>query len=619
MRSLRKQRAPNTLQWLWRTEELREWISQASDCVSSSGPLWINGAPGVGKSIIAAYLVDVLKFLYPDSIVAYFFGKAGSAGLSGAKDVLQTVACQCMQDSAARSCIELLSTSCFQFGDGIGTNLMFEKLVKEPLQCSGKRAFIVLDGLDEVDETTEDEIETRAQLDILLECFTHLPSSRLVLFSRPGCGLMKKVPKAKSKSITPADNNDDIRLYVENELEALTEVQDRFGTLKLDPVEYFVNRSNGVFLWTFLVFERLKLCVEQSQKVVWDELEDIQAATGFHKLDGRFSRALCQAQGETRWIKPILALLIVTKREITLKEVQSAIEIFLRDNRRNFRGFLELNCGSFLRLIPSVNHEGEFIVQLIHETFRSFLLDKERCCPSDYHVDISEAHAQVAMMCLKVMTLERAESNSFVQYAAEHCFFHLHHGQLCVEETGKHLKRLIGMFFDSDGKLVWVKRYLCKQPNYRGFAISLEENAIDLTVKWLKEESAWWKSWLSDQLPDFATFRSLIGASTGSRQHQIIGTAIGKAAAHLWAQCTFSDFNQAANCFCLTMKYFLKQRDEKLDGLRIEEMEDLVGKTIFDGSFQTWTRPASVPPQNMAVAFYVCRKWQQCIYWFQKR
>src|SRR5271169_3188118 len=97
--SVRDKRGKDTLDWARNMKEFQAW----RNCEITSGPveriLWIRGTLGVGKTIMAGYFVELLKCLYPDTIVAYFFCRKGEAGLTKARDIIRTVIFQCIQYS----------------------------------------------------------------------------------------------------------------------------------------------------------------------------------------------------------------------------------------------------------------------------------------------------------------------------------------------------------------------------------------------------------------------------------------------------------------------------------------------------------------------------------------
>src|SRR5277367_6151460 len=67
----RQQRGEGTLEWARDMEDFEKW--RFSDPSSNDRILWIRGTLGIGKSTMAGYYIDLLKYRYPNSMVAYFF------------------------------------------------------------------------------------------------------------------------------------------------------------------------------------------------------------------------------------------------------------------------------------------------------------------------------------------------------------------------------------------------------------------------------------------------------------------------------------------------------------------------------------------------------------------
>jgi hypothetical protein len=252
----RKQRDKSTLQWIPNMPEFKAWQPNGNELDSSQQTLWIKGHPGTGKSTIAGYLIDFLQCMYPHSIVLYFFCKKDRPGLTSAIDIIRTLAYQIVRDIELRSALDDLRRSGFPIDRGLGVSLLFDKLVEGPLEHCNKDIFIVVDGIDEADETM-DNVERKAEMDVLLERLATLPSARTLFLSRPPSDITRVVPNATTKTITIGDSRQDIEIYVKNIVESSTMLQALFRENNIDPVQYFAVNSNGVFLWVTSVFKEL--------------------------------------------------------------------------------------------------------------------------------------------------------------------------------------------------------------------------------------------------------------------------------------------------------------------------------------------------------------------------
>jgi hypothetical protein len=88
-----RQRDQHTLQFGARNmSQFQNWRLGKGE--ETSQVLWIRGPPGFGKSTRAGYFMEMIRHLYPDSIVAYFFCFSGSEGLVKVRDLIRSLAYQ---------------------------------------------------------------------------------------------------------------------------------------------------------------------------------------------------------------------------------------------------------------------------------------------------------------------------------------------------------------------------------------------------------------------------------------------------------------------------------------------------------------------------------------------
>jgi NACHT domain len=165
--------------------------------------LWIRGTLGVGKTIMAGHFIELLKCLYPNAIVAYFFCRSGQPGLTRAHDIIRTLCYQCIQgDIKIRSVLECLRGNDFTIDSSLGVGFLFEKLLQEPLSHTKNEVFIILDGLDEADWKILDTTERPPQpeMEIFLEHLGNLLSSHLLFIGRPEADIPRFIPNSITKT-----------------------------------------------------------------------------------------------------------------------------------------------------------------------------------------------------------------------------------------------------------------------------------------------------------------------------------------------------------------------------------------------------------------------------------
>lgn len=125
-----------------------------------------------------------------------------------------------------------------------------------------------------------------------------------------------------------------------------------------------------------------------------------------------------EASGSLDLALVVLRLVLFSVRHLTMDELEIAT-VILVGGVSDLREFVELNCGSFLRILP-----GKAGLYIVHETFRSYITDpesaKERCLRP------GSSHARLAVACLGCLLEPRKEElEGFRDYAVGHWLDHL--------------------------------------------------------------------------------------------------------------------------------------------------------------------------------------------------
>lgn len=381
LHSVRQQRGADTLQWARDMPEFRVWQRSDVRIDSKDRILWIKGTLGIGKSTMAGYFIDLLKCLYPKSIIAYFFCKSGQPGLTKAIDIIRSLAYQCIESNEeARSVLEALQLKDFQIDQNLSVSYLFEKLVREPLIQVTSDVYIVIDGLDEADWITQDmgERRSRSEIDVLLNCLAGLPKVRILFISRSTSDIASFISNSVTKPLRQTDNMDDIDKYVKQTIDASERLKTHFANEKIDPYYYFHSKANGIFLWVVVVLHQLGHT--KSRSMFCKYLNGFSDASG--DMERLYTSVLSRVEGEDKmWTKEILKWVVVAQGGLSVAILKEAVELSLNDKLPDFQSFLEVECGALVHLVP--RHQDIQDVQLIHETLRSFLMNRD-CCSAEF-------------------------------------------------------------------------------------------------------------------------------------------------------------------------------------------------------------------------------------------
>ena len=594
LHSFRHQRAQGTLSWARDMPEFRDWRLSDLDKESPNRITWIHATLGVGKSIMAAYFIDLLKCQYPNAIVAYFFCRSKEAGVFTARDILRALAYQCTEKvSVANAAIKELKSHGFQISDDLGIGYLFKMLLLGPMQTNNKDIFLVLDGLDEADTESQD-LSGKPELHVLLNALSELPFTRLLCVSRPSADISKVLPRAFNKPLRREDTQADIDSYVTNTITESSTLEMLFRETRKDPLAYFREKGSGIFLWVVLVLQQLEKSTTRSAFLRC--LEGFSEATG--SMDKLYFAILSKvAHDDKRLVKEILRWVVFSPRFFSTQELKDIVEKCLDERFVDFQRFFDTKCGSF------VSHRGDFPIHIVHETFRSFLLNPKKCQP-EFLLDEPRTHGYVVLKCFQFLSEGPPACASARRYASDHWVYHLARAKSPRQRAI--LLGALSRFFASEGLVVWVCD-LCtsSRPSFGVTRISFEEQFVKDIKNWLRE-----KDFEEDcsNAEDVEARNRLCGEHNGN----FIGQEIGKMACFLWASGHVDDCDTLENGFGLALKQYRKRSGRTQTNL--EELQELIS-TRFT-SLLNWSGRLGdhgITNKSLGLAFHAECDWNNCI------
>jgi len=581
----RQKRTPGTLKWAEDMHDFHVWRTSELGGDSKDRILWIRGAVGIGKSTMAAYFIDLLKFHYPDAILAYFFCRHQQPGLTKPIELLRTLAYHCVEDDPqAQAILQGLRTKDFTISEDLGIAFLFDKLVLEPLQNTKREIFIVLDGLDEADPSGCSDLET------LLKCLTKISSARILFLSRHLVNVSAIIPRTNTRSITKDENSADIVAFVERSLSDSPHLGKLFESENKNPTDYFRDAGRGIFLWVFLVMQQLSRA--RTRSVFRKYLEGFSDASGSMKK--LYSTVLGRIEEDDRpWIKEILRWVLFTETPLTVQALQRAVEWELDDSHTDFPGLLEVDCGSIVHLLPS---ESTFRVEPIHETFSSFMLDATKCPPS-FALEAGNSHCILALNCLTRL-LRNHRSDAHV--LTEDWPVHLEKGGFS-DKKRELLIAIHTLFTDSPSAFQrWTESNIMR-PGYPPLRDTLRQIG-----DWLGKASC---TDLGESPPEELS-RATEWAAQITVQPLALGILVGKAAIRLWAASDEKNINWIRRIFDFGLKYYLKGLNNSLHVIQqnlITEFRDIVNWAEYDAVTQ---KPSA---KTLGLTYLLFQRWEKSI------
>lgn len=502
-------------------DELNVWRSSNPD--DSAEVLWLNGMPGVGKSTMSAFLIDLLERLYPDSVVLYFFCKNGDAKLSHARNIVKTFAHQLITKTPkVRSRLMELEKNAFNVEKAPITQLVVQ-LLQEPVSNYVMDLFMIIDGLDECQGSSSNF----SMLEFMVS-LKDIPHAKLLVTSRrtPGMGLA--MSSWRTKDIDCNENGQDIALYVRSRVMDSKTLAKGFEVMGIDPVQYIQSRAEGIFLWSVLVLFEAERAT--STKAFKNALETLPS--GLNRVYEAILERV-DAEGHMKCIREVLLWTIGAQRDLDLQELQDAVENVLGDCFIDFPGFLQTHGGSLVQIVTDARSRTK--VRLVHESLRDFITDPS-LHTTEYFIQPNFVQRNLASKCLRYLGQIEYPA-SFGCYAAQ---FWIEHLRTMKTETASDVEIFTEVYEFLHGRGVenWVKEEVRAAECY-DFTVTYVHHIVDWLFSWFQKVE------IPNNLGDANNWlRNVLETGMGSI-HYCFSRAMGK----VWLHGGLKEWSEIKRCF----------------------------------------------------------------------
>lgn len=407
--------------WLTDKQSFQDWLGLPT----SPRFFWLDGEPATGKSTIAGHVIKFIEETNGDC--AFFFFKHGDSTKSSIAVLLRSLAWQMARVNLEVRQELLAMAEQGHFVDkadegSVWRNIFAARILRLEWR---QPCYWIIDALD--------ECSNYHALFPLLSKVERQHPLRILITSRPVLAIDRLFTQEKldriAETISITQLLDDIRLYLQANAEFLpAENELERGRL----LTRILNRSNGNFLWTYLVLQELAdtISVQQAYEVL-DSFPN--------GMDGLYSRIL-EALMNNPWnrdiAKTILKWTVCSSRPLTVDELKEALRLDINVTLPR----LEMTLGSITGNLVYVDCDNK--AQLAHQTVRSFLTrDHTHGLPTnDFTIVRSRDHLSIGRVCLdylrgselKVTRYRRGSSSSrmvkrstFAEYAVQHFSDHI--------------------------------------------------------------------------------------------------------------------------------------------------------------------------------------------------
>lgn len=358
---------------------------------------WLLGNAGSGKSVLCSQIIcDLQK---ENMRCSYFFFKHGNDVNASIAGCLRALAYQMAKSDEAilRKVLEMEQDNvpCVQWDEGTTWRKLF-------LGCIFKLSkplpqFWVIDALDECQ-----------RFSTFLKLIKEIPPyMRIFLTSRSTPEAQQWLASLGSLvepyHVQSEDLLHDLGTFIDSRMVHLP-VSDGGSQLKLK--EKLLKKSSGSFLWVTLILRELEQTyTEEDVEEILDEVPE-----DMYRLYVRMLTSLPSSERALRLTHCLFSWTLLTRRALTLSEMQCAIKLDLNQTIHGLGKSLTAICGQFMSVDQSD------CIRSIHQTAHVFLLNQDAI--PQLAVDEPKFHLRIAQACLKLLNgnqlhstyLQRAKS-----------------------------------------------------------------------------------------------------------------------------------------------------------------------------------------------------------------
>lgn len=411
-RGFRESTSPS---WIFEQQDLKDWLSSEQSCV-----LWIYGTTGLGKSVLSAYLSQELPARGPSYLTAYFFCSKDNLKLQDETQLLLTFLDQIVAASPdAREVVRKIWSENPSIADSTASlGKYIEDLLTPALQTfarsSSQEILFLIDGLNECPDNSVQGIVG------LIRHLTASPQSendgetplmpvvKVLLTCQDTAEISRDLPNATKIGIY-GKNIGDIETYISQMLELHSEIAANFKRINIDAIEYFTEKSSGMFLWVSSMMECIRLTpLHDLESMLKHAPRDVEAI--YRETLNRTTSKLLDF--EIEYIAEVLEWLCTAPRDLCFIELRIGLAL-ARDpegdllNKATFSEPVELalrRCGMFVQIATSESNITGFekTINLAHETFKQFITNED-LAPSNLRIDVSKTSYKVAATCINYL------------------------------------------------------------------------------------------------------------------------------------------------------------------------------------------------------------------------
>lgn len=419
LRRTKGDRVEGTCEWVLVNAQFTRWLN-----AGESQLLRLTGGPGIGKTMIAAFLVDELKTRVQhceSDLFAFFFCDNKDERQRTATAVLRSLLVQLLrQHPSFFSYIQpeydnygeekFKDVFCLTF-DALW--MVFEAILRSPMKRS---IFIIIDALDECEEESKSKLVTmfRKFFDPNSQNNTRKPNSlaqsvKVIIVHRPEPGIEGGFPREPEPlRVDSGLINCDLSKFIKEKTVKLQQDLDLDSETSNQICDALERKAEGTFLWVSLVLGEMDKRDTQGNLT---ELLD-KLPSGLPEIFELILRKIKSTHG--REASFIVRIILVACRPLKVDELAMICVLGLsaydkttlptdRDLNKWRHGYR--CCGAFLKL-----DEERQTIHLVHQSAKDFLGHLSGYNDlAEFYSEVSVSNFDMLKICWKYMRIKEGE------------------------------------------------------------------------------------------------------------------------------------------------------------------------------------------------------------------
>jgi WD40 repeat protein len=433
--------------WFIQKDSFRRWRDN-----SYSELLWLQGKPGVGKSVLSGHVITHLRRRSPPKDCCFYFFARSEKAKCTISYFLRSLAYQ--MATLHPRVLDIILQLSQSWKDGkigktdhtpIWRRVFVNGILKAKLDST---QYWVIDGLDECRHASE-------LLSLLTKAQEMWPLCILITSrdSFDTTALFQPKGDVCTEQIHENDTKCDISMLIDSRIASIPAKNE---AMRDEMRQRIIDKSTGCFLWVDLVLRRLQKA--QLSTDVQRVLNTVPS--DMNELYCDILNTMSEEQGSRNLAKAILRWAACAARPMSTEEFRTALELDLDDSVNDVRMSIAASCGHLVYV------DAQSRVRLVHQTAREFLTDVS--VQSEFVIKKSTGHFILALTCLKYLSgnqlrpeksrklsigYPQQTRSPFVDYAAVYLFDH-------VSNAGVESQNLVpelAKFLESPNVLSWIE------------------------------------------------------------------------------------------------------------------------------------------------------------------